>query len=173
MEMDIRDAILKHFPADERLVYEDFMCDDIASYYYRNESRIRRVFELISCPWTEIQWAEVTKIDFDGEGSHDGYLVIPVLNRKSFIHVFPSLLVEVAENISMTADYFVSTHLDLRSVFRDWELEFYFSCSEDIVRLVNRALRENGAPWAQDAIDVYWHEAGAVCQGYQGPFFRR
>jgi len=52
------------------------------------------------------------------------YLVIPYLNKKSFIHVFPSLLAEVAENESLTADYFLCHHLDIRSVFRDWELEF-------------------------------------------------
>ena len=116
---------------------------------------------MISCPWPEIRWADVKKTGFDDE-IYWGHLVISRLTKKGFIHVFPSLLVEVAENMTMISDYFVDFHLDVRSVFRDWELEFYLSLDEDIVRLVNNILKENGSPSAMDAIDVYWHESNTA-----------
>jgi hypothetical protein len=158
---DLKVDVLKYFPANGRLAYEDFICGDIVDYYYRDEPRIKRVFDLISCAWTEIQWAEVEKIGFDGEAFW-GHLVISRLTKKSFIHVFPSLLIEVAKSRLMTSDYFIDNHLDVRSVFRDWELEFYFSFNEDIVRLINRVLKANGSSCAQDAIYVYWHESGTL-----------
>jgi hypothetical protein len=158
---DLKVDVLKYFPANGRLAYDDFICDDIINSYYRNESRIKRIFDLISCPWTEIQWADVEKAGFVDE-SYGGHLIISELTKKSFIHVFPSLLVEVAKSQLMTSGYFIDHHLDLRGVFRDWELEFYFSFNEDIVRLINRVLKANGSSCAQNAIYVYWHESGTV-----------
>lgn len=158
MGKNLKNEVLKYFSADERLVYDDFICDDIINYYYHDELKIKKIFGLISCPWTEIKWGDVEKVGFWKDEAYFGHLVISHLTKKAFIHVFPSLLVEVAKAQLMTSDYFIDNHLDVRAVFRDWELEFYFSFSENIVRLINRILIENGTRWAMDAVDVYWHE---------------
>jgi hypothetical protein len=155
----IKDLILEQFPSRERLSYEDFICDKIVKYY-RNEKRISTIFEYISRPWEDIPWGLIERVSFDGDGCSQGYLVTGFLNEKSFIHVFPSLLNEVAgegTGSSLASDHFIDTHLDLRGVFKDWELEFYFSLSEDVVKLVNLVLRTNGDSSALNAIDVYWH----------------
>ncbi|MDR2881047.1 MAG: hypothetical protein LBV29_04025 [Azoarcus sp.] len=159
-----REEILEHFPADKRLAYDDFITDEITRFYYQDEEKIRKIYELISCPWTEIQWSVIEKIPFlnDEETTDFGYAVIGALNEKSFIHVFPSLLAEATENDCMTNDYFIRMHLDLRSVYKDWELEFYFSFNEEIVKLIYRILSQYGCHVAKDAIYVYWHERGKL-----------
>ena len=153
----IKDLILEHFPSRERLAYDDFICDEIVRHYYGNEERISTIFEYISRPWEDIPWDLIEKVSFDGSGECQGYSVIGYLNEKSFIHIFPSLLNEVASEGSFTSDYFIYRHLDLRAVFKDWELEFYFSLDDEVVKLINLILRTNGDPDAMDAIDVYWH----------------
>jgi hypothetical protein len=160
MPEGLKADVLKYFPANGILSYEDFVCDDIINFHYRNDSMSKKIFDLISCPWTEIQWADVERPGlFFVDTYGGGYLVISKLSSKSFIHVFPSLLVEVARNQLTTSDYFLFRHLDIRSVIRDWERKFYSSFSKDIVRLINRVLKANGSSCAKDAIDVYWHES--------------
>ena len=157
----IKDLILEHFPSRERLTYDNFICDEIVEYYYRDEERISTIFEYISRPWEDIPWDLIDRISFDGDSQCQGHLVIEFLNEKSFIHVFPSLLNEVAGegsgNDTLISDHIIYRHLDLRGVFDDWKLEFYFSLSDEVVKLINLILRTNGSPWALDAIDVYWH----------------
>ena len=159
----INDRIFKHFPSRRKLAYNDFICDEIVRHYYGNEERISKIFEYISRPWKDIPWDLIEKVSFDGDGEYHGYSVIDHLNERSFIHVFPSLLNEVAGegSDSDVSSYFVSNHLDLRGVFKDWELEFYFSLNDEIVKLINLILRLHDAQYgsqdAMNAIDVYWH----------------
>ena len=155
----IKDLILKHFPSRERLSYDDFICDEIVKHYYLYEERLSKIFEYISRPWEDIPWDLINRAGFVDDDQYQGYSVIDHLNERSFIHVFPSLLNEVAGegSDSDVSSYFVSNHLDLRGVFKDWELEFYFSLNDEIVKLINLILRKNGTPDAMDAIDVYWH----------------
>ena len=153
----IKDLILKHFPSRKRLAYEDFICDEITRHYRLDEERLSIIFEYISRPWEDIPWDLIDRAGFVDDDQCQGYLVIGLLNEKSFIHVFPSLLNEVAGEGSRTSDYFIYSHLDLRGVANDWELEFYFSLSDEVVKLINLILRMNDTPDAMNAIDVYWH----------------
>ena len=159
----IKDLIFKHFPSRRKLTYDDFICDKIVRHYRLYEERLSTIFEYISRPWEDIPWDLINRAGFVDDDQYQGYLVIGLLNERSFIHVFPSLLNEVAGEGSDldVASYFVSSHLDLRGVFKDWELEFYFSLNDEVVKLINLILRlhdaQCGSKDAMNAIDVYWH----------------
>jgi len=155
----------QQFPPNDQLAFDDFICDDIVEFYYGDRAKITKIFNLLSCRWIDIQWDEITEIGFDDNDTYPlGHIVTTRLNKQSYIHVFPSLLMYIincsydkSKSIEI-ANYFIQTHLDLRSISKDWEMEYYFSFDQNKVRLIHDILKDYPAPWAEDAIDVYWHE---------------
>jgi hypothetical protein len=155
--------ILKYFPPGELLEYKNFICNEIVSVMSNSFYKVNKVFELISSSWTEIDWKEIKNFKYhDYDKTEDiGYCIMDDINRASFIHVFPSLLCLLNKGEDdMAINHFISSHLDLRGVFRDWELEYYFSFNDEIVKLINSLLLQydnSDNSDARNAVEVYWH----------------
>jgi len=182
MAKNITDLLLKYFPNRDPLSYEDFIFggdedhdwknDSITSGAYDGDAQLGlRAFEIISRPWPEIDWFEI------GSG---GWMVPMFLNRKSFVHAFPSLLnylylltQERPEKTDKNGDLsfnFIET-LDLnrqqqreqeiwgKEVFA-WRREFYFSLSEDVKKIVGLILRMYWGGSYGDALGSYWGTFG-------------
>jgi len=182
MTQEITQFLLEHFPDRGMLSYEDFtraregelscMNDAITcvAYDYDNELG-ERAFRIISRPWPEIDWFEI------GSG---GWMVPMFLNRKSFIHAFPSLLNylhlltqvyprEFDKNGELSFN-FIDT-LDLNEQKRredevrgegafDWRRAFYFSLPEEVKKIIGLILRMD---WGgRNALESYWGMFGKV-----------
>lgn len=158
MTENITEFLLEHFPERDELSYEDFTRagdgdivwknDTIRWYAYDDDQELaERAFRVISRPWPEIDWFEIQV----GSGS------VPMsLNKKSFIHAFPSLLnylyilkddkygIDLAGNFADQLDLKRLRDVEKevygdRKVF-DWKREFYASFSNDIKQVICKIL---------------------------------
>jgi len=176
MKDNVTDSLSRNFSDKERLTYEDFIHEDekgmdILSHVYEyNEGVQKLAFDKISRPWLEICWPDVA--DIGGSGS-DSWFLPAFLNKKSFIHLFPSLLnfIYIApkireDKISTGCEMFLNcfvTQLDLNFVKQDWKKEFYFSLSEEMKKTVCLILESLVCvtwimDYAKDALESYWHQ---------------
>jgi hypothetical protein len=162
--------LLQYFPTDGSISYDEFIYTESGGGMFMhnfdcNEDKQRQGFELISRPWTEIDWFAVTNIDSD-------CWMLPIsLNRKTFIHTFPSLLnfVAIAESINeittlgeLLADCFVD-QLNYKKVRQDWKREYYSSLNIDVKKLVYSILKNNEDIYmeAKNIINGYWNQWAA------------
>jgi formylglycine-generating enzyme required for sulfatase activity len=151
----LTERLLEFFPASERLSYDDFMSDDMRRTLYGDRDLIEKYFRLISVPWTEISWEEVGNTRFDDFSS--GLIILSSLSPKGFAHVFPSLLVEMANNdndIYLFYESFVINHLNLCNITKNWEKEFYFSLPDTVKKIIGLLLRIG---MDGKALESYWH----------------
>jgi hypothetical protein len=177
MEKDITALLLSHFPADDSavLAYDDFIEKEDAWYveclfewnsdFYAS---VERTYQLISVPWPEIRWHEVANIG----GGREGKMIPQFINRKTFLHVFPSLinltymcpsLHEKATGYPYLIWNFINNRLILHSMPNDrkWQFEFYDSLHEDVVKVVYVALKsfaKEDPMLAWEAIYSYWYK---------------
>jgi len=157
--------LLQYFPVGGSISYDEFIYTEsgggmLMHNFDCDEDKQLQGFKLISRPWTEIDWLAVTKIDGD-------CWMLPIsLNKKTFIHVFPSLLnfISVAESMNeittlgeLLADCFVD-QLKYEKVRQDWKREYYSSLSGDIKRLVYFTLKNNENVYidANNILNGYW-----------------
>ena len=171
--------LLKNFPDRSELSYEDFTLTGIDEpawrshaiecYAYDGDQELAdRAFEIISRPWPEIDWFEI------GPG---GARVPTFLNKKSFLHAFPSLLNYLhilppsgTHGGDILASSFIA-RLDLNHLSRferdlnaegtfNWMREFYFSLDEEVKKVIREILLLSGQkeprPYAEDALASYW-----------------
>ncbi|MDR2031588.1 MAG: hypothetical protein LBP86_04880 [Azoarcus sp.] len=178
MEKDITTLLLSHFPTDDSVVltYDEFLEKDSVCYiecifdWDRDfHTLMERAYRLISVPWPEIRWREMANLGGGGEGR----MIPQFINRKTFLHVFPSLIHLVymcpssyEEEAFACFDLllnFISSRLILHSITdeRKWQFEFYDSLHEDVVRLVYVALKKVAKIdpiLAWEAIYSYWYK---------------
>jgi len=155
-EQKIMEVLLEFFP-EKRLQYNDFICDEIKCALYHNQKMIEKYFEFVSLPWTEISLEKLEKTYFDCENDFNGLVFLSRLSQKTFVHIFPSLLVTTAKEknyISHIDYYFCNNHLDLRNVKKNWEKEFYFSLGEKVKKIIALILYMI----SHDALDSYWQQ---------------
>ena len=150
---EIMKMLEAHFPSMESLPYDELVDDEIKRLWKWDEGIIHKFHESISRPWPEISWPEIEALG--KQQGIDACAITSFLNKRSFIHVFPSLLSAIIKReANSLTDHFIKFHLNLNKVSKDWELEFYFSLDEDVVKLVNLVLK---LVCANEAIDSYWH----------------
>jgi hypothetical protein len=167
--------LLEHFPERGTLSHENFtrastdepivMNDAVECYAYDYDRELaERAFTIISRPWPEIDWFQI------GSG---GWMVPIFLNRKSFLHAFPSLLNYLhiissnPDQSDMLTDICVQT-LDLDYLKRDeteiwgegvfdWKRNYYFSLNADVKKAICKILlRLDDFYDAKDALASYW-----------------
>jgi formylglycine-generating enzyme required for sulfatase activity len=152
--------LLEHFPADKRLVYEDFICDEVKHAFYFQEM-IEKYFKMISLPWTEISWETIEKTYYGDD--LDGLIYIMFLPQKAFVHVFPSLImamIKITDHRSMFDISFVGNYLNLSRARKDWQTgfgykkEFYFSLDEKVKKVISLLLCMN----RNEEYNDYWHQ---------------
>jgi hypothetical protein len=188
MEKDIMTCLLSHFPADDSAIlpYDEFIKEE-DKYYIKwvfdsldrdFRALIERAYQLISVPWPEIRWHEVANLG----GLREGRYLPQYTNRKTFLHIFPSLIrftymysslsEEEADGCSdllqnfidnRLISYSISTHWMPYSMGDDkkWLLEFYDSLHEEVVQLVYAALKSYAKEdplFAWEAIYSYWYK---------------
>jgi hypothetical protein len=167
---DITTFLLSHFPVNSSaLTYDEFI-EKEGAYYVEclfDESRasLERTYQLISVPWPEIRWREVVNM-----GSTE---FSQFINRKTFLHVFPSLInlisiypsfsEEEAGRYSYLVWTFINSRLILHTIKdeRKWLFEFYDSLHEDVVKLIYVALKniaKTDPIFAWEAIYSYWYK---------------
>jgi hypothetical protein len=168
MTKDIVSFLLTYFPASGKLPYEDFIHEDekgtdlLSHVFECNEKAQRYAFELISRPWPEIDWFEISTIG--GPGSDIWFLPV-FLNEKSFIYSFPSLLnflsivtsqdVETSVASGLMAECFENQLVEYK---QNWKREFYLSLHREIKKLVSGILTKSHLVNTNDAIGNLWHE---------------
>ena len=166
---DVTELLLDKFPVEQygRLSYDEFIYKDstqpdITSVYWDEPGLEKTAFELIARPWPEICWPKIAGLTIGGSATS------MFLNKRSFIYAFPSLLNFIHifptspedENTgpaSLLMDCFIENDLNLRNVYEDWKLAFYFSFDDDTINLVGAILKGINEPLAEDAIESYWH----------------
>jgi formylglycine-generating enzyme required for sulfatase activity len=153
LEKKLTELLLKFFPGNERLSYDDFASDEVVCNLYRNKDLIEKYFRMISVPWTEISWRKIQNTYL---GDLPGTIILHFLPPKSFAHVFPSLLVKMMKNDSdddTLSMCFLDEHLNLHNVTKDWERDFYFSMHDDLKRIISLILHMGGA---DEVLESYW-----------------
>ncbi|MDR0703349.1 MAG: hypothetical protein LBF61_13285 [Azoarcus sp.] len=173
MATSVIDRLIKYFPIERNihLSYDEFISDDISTLnveqVYEDEPWLARPsYNLIARPWPEICWPEVAGLGL-GLGLA-GTSIVSFMNEKTFIHSFPSLLnfIHVFPSLpkdentgpaSLLMDSFIECSLNLRNLYQDWKLAFYFSFNDDLIKIVHDILKEINEPIAEDAIESYWH----------------
>ncbi|GHT96234.1 hypothetical protein AGMMS49545_20700 [Betaproteobacteria bacterium] len=163
------ESLLMYFPDQSVLSYDEFVHEDekgmdLCSHLYDyDENLVKETYTYISRSWTEIYWPAIA--DVGGAGS-DAWMLPMFLNKKSFIHSFPSLLNFVSTmpsvcegNITgceMLVDNFID-QLNLNEVRQEWKRNLYFSLDEKVKKIVGFILsNETRSLYAQDALDSYW-----------------
>ena len=154
----LTERLLEFFPASGRFSYDDFASDEMVSNLYGNRTIIEKYFRLISVPWTEISWKEVKNTRLD---DLPGTVILYFLPQKCFIHVFPSLLMDMVKDGDDDVLFcFLDNHLNLHNVTKDWERDFYFSLHDDVKRIVSLILHMGGA---DEALESYWRAFRDTC----------
>jgi hypothetical protein len=115
---------------------------DLLSHVFEcNEKMQEHAFELISRPWPEIDWFEISTIG--GSGS-DIWFLPAFLNEKSFIYLFPSLLnflftatssrgAKISTASGLMAECFESQLIECK---QNWKRKFYLSLDKKIIEFI-------------------------------------
>ena len=165
METEITPLLVAYFPVDDSatLTYDEFI-DEGGGCFYESEQDAENAYQLISVPWPEIRWSEIANIGLSG------WMLPSFMSRKTFMHVFPSLLdfiyrsfllpKEDASNPSrLMIDSFIGGCLTLHD--EKWQLDFFDSLHIDIRRLIRFILgktRNYNESISKEALDSYWHK---------------
>jgi hypothetical protein len=174
----VQEKLLKFYPENKVLTYDEFVCDGIINFYHRNEIKVKKSFELLARPWTEISWVDIEHLDpeYNKYCAPGGAGVLSFLSPECYKYSFPSLLNEISKNNGgetiLLSDNFMVDHLNLRNIIdhldpnnesnkswqlnRQWELDYYYSLDNALVRLVCEILNKIGSRLALDACDSYW-----------------
>ncbi|MDR2128702.1 MAG: hypothetical protein LBP52_06515 [Burkholderiaceae bacterium] len=176
----ITQFLLENFPDRSELSYEDFTLasvDEPAGFdhaieccaYDYDKELAERAFRIISRPWPEIDWFQIAP---------GGGMVPMFLNKKSFLHAFPSLLNylcilappgigeggdNLASNFVERLDFnhlaFLEKEIWGEGAF-NWIREFYFSLSGDVKKMIYKILvlseQKERTGYAEDALASYW-----------------
>jgi hypothetical protein len=185
VEKDVIIFLLSHFPMDEpaALGYDEFI-EKHGNYSVRSlfewdrsfHTLVEKAYQLISVPWPEIRWRDVVDVGSSGEGR----MIPQFINKKTFLHVFPSLINLTYTYPSLSKEEtgchlydllwnFITYRLTLHPVLtpgpiaddREWLFDFYDSLHEDVVKLVYVALKniaKNDPMLAWEAIYSYWYK---------------
>jgi hypothetical protein len=138
-----------YFDPEIALMYSKFSCLSISSFDDTPEL-INKLFDLISLKWGNINWNSVINL------SLEGWMIIDFLNSDSYIHVFPSLVLELSQNDNLLTDLFMCNHLTVTDVHKDWEIEFYFSFNDNLRKLIKGVLKRKNTRLSQIALESYW-----------------
>jgi hypothetical protein len=141
--------LLKYFPNDRQILWDEYICDEIRLCFHRKEDFVTKIFDQISRPWSEITWKNVYTVCKDSHNPHAA--TVPFyLSPTSFIHVFPSLLDDY---------FFIENHLDLRVIQKDWKLKFYFSLNHEVIELIKSVIQDTKAEFFRPDVILasYWH----------------
>jgi hypothetical protein len=169
METEITPLLLAHFPMEDftALTYDEFI-EEGGGCFYESEHDAGSAYQLIAAPWPEIHWFEIANI-----GS-SGWMLPSFMNRKTFMHTFPSLLDFVYRSFllpkedastpsRLMIESFIGGCLTLHADEPDkkWKLEFFDSLHNDVVRLIhfilNKASNYN-TNLIVEAIGSYWYK---------------
>ena len=160
----IAELLIQYFPDQSTISYKDFIHSDrgmdlLSHIYDYNENIQRHTFNLISLQWTKICWPEIVRFE------SNNWMLPGFLNKKSFIHAFPSLLnflsivpsmSQISNQCDLLVDCFIN-ELDMAYVHNTWKHEYYLSLNEDVKKIISFLLRENEELYdANKTIKSYW-----------------
>ena len=80
---------------------------------------------------------------------------VSMLNEKTFKHAFPSLLCFFENHDNLLTDSFIENHLNLKNVYKDWEMEFFISLDNEVYELIVALLRSKKESLAADALETW------------------
>ena len=83
-------------------------------------------------------------------------MVISFLNKLSYKHAFPFLVLELDRKASALTDLFIENHLTLSNVYKELEIDYYLSFNEELRHLIGLLLRKINTPLAKIALESYW-----------------
>mgnify|MGYP000137703385 CR=1 FL=1 len=125
------------------------LSDGVTSIFDEEEDDIFLLCEYLSRPWPEIPWEDVYEI---GVAT---WMFVSVLNEKTFKHIFPSLLCFTENHDNLLTDSFIENHLNLKNVYKDWEMEFFISLDNEVYELIVALLRSKKESLAADALETW------------------
>ena len=172
MENKITEFLLENFPDRETLSYDEFIHHEagmalISHIYDYDETLQESAYRVISHPWPEIYWPDIA--DIGGPGS-DSWMLPAFLNKKTFMHSFPSLLnflfilptvgySKISTNCEMFFNDFMS-ELNPREVRQEWKREYYYALNVDVKKVICKilTLSQEREPmgYAKDTLASYW-----------------
>ncbi|MDR2881049.1 MAG: hypothetical protein LBV29_04035 [Azoarcus sp.] len=166
--ISIKEFLLTYFPNKERLSYEEFTHGDghgknLLLYVFDSDENAQRcAFEIISSPWTEIDWLILSAIG--GAGS-DIWMLPSFLNKRSYIHVFPSMIyllynekkydINSNPSIGLLLECF-EDQLTGRGLKCNWKRDFYLSLDNNVVKVIGRILNKNNIAADQNDSRNFW-----------------